>query len=164
PAWCSPPSAAPPTSPPVTVARPRSATATPRPPRWPTSPPRCSSTWTTTATWSADPPQPPPGPLVGAGPTKGPTMLNLTVNGSPELLEDDDLNLTAAMMEGGDHCAHCGDTIAEYVTGWEHDTTGNRWCHDLTDSEAAEDDDATAAAPAPVAPGNWAGVTIKAAE
>lgn len=28
-------------------------------------------------------------------------MLNLTVNGSPELLEDDDLNLTAAILEGG---------------------------------------------------------------
>ena len=88
-------------------------------------------------------------------------MLNLTVNGSPELLEDDDLNLTAAILEGGDHCAHCGDTIAEYVTGWEHDTTGNRWCHDLTDEEAAEDDDATAATPAPTSPGNWAGVTIE---
>ena len=87
-------------------------------------------------------------------------MLNLTVNGTPELLEDDDLNLTAS-IEGGDYCTHCGDSIAEYVTGWEHDTTGARWCNDLTDEEAAEDDDATAATPAPVAPGNWAGVTIE---
>ena len=87
-------------------------------------------------------------------------MLNLTVNGTPELLEDDDLNL-AASIEGGDHCTHCGDSIAEYVTGWEHDATGARWCNDLTDEEAAEDDDATAATPAPVAPGNWAGVTIE---
>ena len=87
-------------------------------------------------------------------------MLNLTVNGTPELLEDDDLNLTATIEEG-DRCAHCGDSIAEYVTGWEHDTTGSRWCRDLTDAEAAEDDAATAAAPAPVAPGNWAGVTIE---
>ena len=87
-------------------------------------------------------------------------MLNLTVNGSPKLLEDDDLNLTAS-IEGGDYCAHCGESIAEYTTGWEHDTTGNRWCYNLTDDEAAEDDDATAAAPAPTAPGNWAGVTIE---
>lgn len=87
-------------------------------------------------------------------------MIDLTTNGSSTMIEDDDLNLTATIEEG-DHCAHCGDTVAEYVTGWEHDTTGDRWCNDLTDEEAAEDDDATAATPAPVAPGNWAGVTIE---
>ena len=86
-------------------------------------------------------------------------MIDLTVNGSPELLEDNDLNLTASIEEG-DYCAHCGDLIAEY-SEWVHDSSGQVWCHDLTDDEAADDDDATAATPAPVAPGNWAGVTIK---
>lgn len=90
-------------------------------------------------------------------------MFNLTVNGSPELLEDDDLNLTATFVES-DHCAHCGDTIAEYVTGWEHDTTGARWCNDLTDDEAADQDDATVAEPAPSLPGNWAGVSTDPAD
>ena len=85
-------------------------------------------------------------------------MLNLTVNGSPELLEDDALNLTAHFEEG-DYCAHCGDLIAEY-SEWVHDSSGQVWCHDLTDDEAAGDDDATSATPAAAVPGNWAGVTV----
>ena len=82
-------------------------------------------------------------------------MLNLTVNGSHELLEDDALNLTATIEEG-DYCAHCGETIAEYAgLGWTHDST------DSTPCRGEEDDpDGHRATPALAAPGNWAGVTI----
>lgn len=89
-------------------------------------------------------------------------MINLNAP-ADTMVEDNDLTLTATFEEG-DHCAHCGDTIAEYVTGWEHDTTGARWCNDLTDEEAADQDDATVAEPAPSLPGNWAGITTDQAD
>ena len=89
-------------------------------------------------------------------------MINLNAP-ADTMVEDNDLTI-AATFEEGDHCVHCGETIAEYVTGWEHDATGARWCHDLTDEEAAEDDDATAATPAPSLPGNWAGITTDEAD
>lgn len=84
-------------------------------------------------------------------------MINLNAP-ADTMVEDNDLTLTATFEEG-DHCAHCGDSIAEYSTGWEHNTTGAVWCNDLTDDEAADQDDATVAEPAPSLPGNWAGIT-----
>lgn len=84
-------------------------------------------------------------------------MIDLTVNNKAVYVEDD-LTLTAHVEEGRE-CAHCGEAIAEYVDGWTHDDTGTRWCGNLTDDEAADDDGATLAAPAAAVPGNWAGIT-----
>lgn len=86
-------------------------------------------------------------------------MIDLTVNGVHAALEDNDLNLVAEFPDDRP-CTHCGEPIAEYDE-WLHDSTGVRWCHNLTDDEAAEDDDATRAAPGLTLPANWAGITTE---
>ena len=84
-------------------------------------------------------------------------MIDLTINGTARYIEGD-LQLSAH-ADNERHCEHCGESIAEYMTGWEHDHTGSRWCHDLSDSDAADSDDATSASPAMSLPVNWAGIT-----
>lgn len=76
-----------------------------------------------------------------------------------EYLEDDEFSVHAEIEEAT-RCQHCADPIAEYPgIGWVHDGTGERWCGNLTDEEAAEDDEATAAAPGTSLPGNWIGLS-----
>lgn len=62
-------------------------------------------------------------------------------------------------------CENCGKDLAEY-DGWVHDSTGNRWCENITDAEASErlikadvygSDVPTEAEPGKNLPGNWIG-------
>lgn len=85
-----------------------------------------------------------------------------------EYVEDDEFSVHAEIEEAT-LCKHCDEPIAEY-DGWVHDHTANRWCENITDSEAAERrvkaevygyDEPAEAEPGKSLPGNWIGMSTK---